>query len=255
MSHEGRSVVFGRDAATYDAFRPTYPEAAIDYVESLVDARDAVEVGAGTGKATERFVREGMSLTCIEPSPKMADTLLAKGLPGVEVVVSTFEDWDGAPGSADLMYAAQSWHWINRDTGYDKALSVLRPGGVLALLWNIPLDRYDRHDEAYQRFAPQLLDDRDERIRRRDSHDWCQDMDRVGFVDTHRFTHRWSTELSSAEYRSLYSTYSDHISLQESARTRLLDALAEDVERWGGHALVEYRTEVFCGRKPDTVRQ
>lgn len=255
MGDDGRSIIFGRDANTYDDARPGYPTTVIDHVEELVEVRDAVEVGAGTGKATERFAREDRRLTCVEPSPQMAETLVAKDLPGVDVVVSTFEDWAGVPESADLMYAAQSWHWVDRDTAYDKALSVLRPGGVLALFWNIPLDRYSRHREAYQRFAPHLLDDRDERIRRRDSHDWSEDMDGAGFVDVHQVTHRWSVELSGPDYRSLYSTYSDHIALPEPTRTDLLDALASDVESWGGVATVGYRTEVFCGRKPDTTPQ
>lgn len=255
MDQHGRSVIFGNDAVTYDDARPGYPAAVVDHVEERVEIRDAVEVGAGTGKATERFAREDRRLTCVEPSPPMAETLMAKDLPGVDVVVASFEEWAGVPESADLMYAAQSWHWVNRDTGYDKALSVLRPGGVLALLWNIPLDRYNRHHGAYQRFAPRLLDDRDERIRRRDSHDWCEDMDHSGFVGTHQLTHRWSVELSSADYRALYSTYSDHMSLPEPARTGLLDALASQVESWGGVATVAYRTEVFCGTKPDTTPQ
>jgi SAM-dependent methyltransferase len=214
-----------------------------------------VEVGAGTGKATEAMAADGVALTCLEPSPQMAGILEAKGLPGVTVMVSRFEDWDGLPGSVDLIYAAQAWHWVDRDTGFPKALGLLRPGGVIALMWNIPLDRYRRHEDAYRRLAPHLLEDLDERIERRDSHDWREDITQAGFVETDLFTHEWSQELTSAQYRALYSTYSDHMLLDEPVRSLLLDTLAADVEDWGGVASVEYRTGVFTGRKPDPARQ
>lgn len=250
MSEETRAVIFGRDAGTYDAARPDYPQEAIAHVEGLVVAEEALEVGAGTGKATAAFAREGLNLTCLEPSPQMAAILESRGLPGVSVLVTTFEEWRGEPASMDLVYAAQAWHWVERDTGFEKARAVLRPGGALALLWNVPLDRYLRHQDLYARHAPHLLAESDERIKRRDDHDWRADMAAAGFVDTERFTHRWSEELTSERYRALYSTYSDHMMLDEPIRTQLLEGLAADVEDRGGVVEVEYRTEVFSGRRP-----
>jgi len=254
VSEESRAVIFGRDAEAYDGARPSYPQVAVEHVMGLVAAGDAVEVGAGTGKATASFAREGLALTCLEPSPQMAAILESRNLPGVTALVTTFEEWPGRSDSVDLVYAAQAWHWVDRETGFDKALSVLRPGGVLALLWNVPVDRYGRHQELYARYAPHLLAERDERVRRRDDNDWSADMDRAGFVETARFTHHWSEELTAVQYRALYSTYSDHMLLEEPARARLLDGLAAYVEDCGGTVEVGYRTEVFTGEKPDPRR-
>ncbi len=255
MEDTGRAVIFGRDAGTYDDARPSYPAAAIEHVRGRVAAAHAVEVGAGTGKATEAMARPGLALTCLEPSPQMAAILESKRLPGVSVTVTTFEDWDAQPGSVDLIYAAQAWHWVDPEIGFAKVRSLLRPGGVVALLWNIPRDRYGRHPELYARHAPHLLAECDERIKRRDAHDWGADMEAAGLVDVSRFTHDWSDQLSARSYRALYSTYSDHMMLEEPERTRLLDGLAAEVESWGGTVEVEYRTEVFSGRRPDTTRR
>jgi SAM-dependent methyltransferase len=254
-TEETRAVIFGRDAGTYDEARPTYPRATIDHVSSLVDARAAVEVGAGTGKATADFAREGLELTCLEPSPQMAAVLDSRSLPGVDVVVTKFEEWEGRPDSLDLIFAAQAWHWVDKETGFAKALSILRPGGALALLWNIPVDRYARHRELYARHAPDLLAERDERVKRRDDHDWCTDMEEAGFIATERFTHIWSEEVTAGRYRALYSTYSDHMMLEEPVRTAILDGLVADVKSRGGTITVDYRTEVFSGRKPDTKQR
>jgi SAM-dependent methyltransferase len=255
VTGETRAVIFGRDAEAYDEARPRYPDAAVEHVVALVDTTRAVEVGAGTGKATAAFARGGLALTCLEPSPQMAALLDAKSLPGVTVVVTTFEDWETRPDSVDLVYAAQAWHWVDAETGFRKALSILRPGGVLALLWNIPVDRYGRHQELYARHAPHLLAERDERIKRRDDHDWCADMERAGFVEAERFTRNWSEKMTADRYRALYSTYSDHMMLEEPERSELLDGLATAVRSWGGTAEVRYRTEVFSGRKPDRERR
>lgn len=248
MSEVPRAVIFGRDAGRYDEFRPAYPAEAIAHVIGLVDATAAVEVGAGTGKATADVARPGLRLTCLEPSEDMASVLRGRDLPGVEVVVSTLEDWEAEADSVDLMYAAQAWHWVDRSVAYGKARSVLRHGGVLALIWNIPHDRYAEFEEVYSRHAPGLLEERDERIKRRDSHRWDDDMREAGFSDVDVFTHEWSTEMTPVEYCSLHSTYSDHMMLAPNLRTALLEDLRRAAVARGGPVTVNYRTEVFSGR-------
>ncbi len=249
MSDEPRSVIFGREADIYDAARPSYPEAAISHLLELVDARVGLEVGAGTGKATTAVAHPDLSLTCLEPSPEMAAILESKQLPGVEVVVSTFEDWSGEEGTIDLIFAAQAWHWVNQDTGYRHALELLRPGGALALMWNIPLDRYGLFEDVYAEHAPEILNERDRRIHKRDSTTWDEDMAAAGLGNVSRFTHHWQDSLSGAGVRTLYSTYSDHMMLPPDVRNRLLDGLESAVDERGGTVDIAYRTEVFSGRK------
>lgn len=248
MNDGSRAVIFGRDADAYDSHRPAYPPDAIDHLRGLVSAQLALEIGAGTGKATVDMARDGLTLTCLEPSIDMAEVLRAKDLPGVEVVVETFEGWDGEPRSRDLIYAAQAWHWVDHGMAYEKARSVLRPDGVLALMWNIPLTRYDVFEDVYSEYAPGLLQERDERIVKRDSPSWLADLGRAGFHETRRFTTRWSVDLDAAGYRALYSTYSDHLLLPDNTRSRLLDALEQAVVDQGGVIPLEYRTDVFSGR-------
>lgn len=247
MSDSRRAVIFGDYAATYDRHRPAYPVEAIDLIRRRVPVTLALEIGAGTGKATQDVAQEGIELICLEPSTGMADLLREKGLPGVDVVTSTFEDWEPPDRRFDLIYAAQAWHWVNRATGYGKARSLLRPGGALALMWNIPTNRYRGYEDVYAAHAPQLLAEQDERIKRRDTHDWGADMAEAGFRDVQVLRHSWSARLTAEEFRALYSTYSDHLMLTEPRRAELLAALEANVESLGGVATVEYRTEVTTG--------
>lgn len=244
-----RSLIFGEDAKTYDRYRPEYPVEAVDHVLALTDVETAIEIGAGTGKATSRFARPGIAITCLEPSPAMATVLSERNLPDVDVEITSFEDWAGSDGPVDLIYAAQAWHWVDYSTSYQKAWQVLRPGGIIALMWNVPIDRYDRFVEVYREHGPEILAENDERISRRDSPSWLADLTAAGFSDVHLFAHRWSVELGPSEFRMLCSTYSDHMMIPDPRRTRLLENLEQAVAVAGGSFQVEYESRVFAGQR------
>lgn len=250
MTQRPRSIVFGDDPHTYEAYRPGYPPAAIDHLLALSGPSRAIEIGAGTGKATQDLARHGLSITCLEPSPEMAAILSGKVLPGVDVVVTTFEDWAGPDDRFDLVYAAQAWHWVERPSGYEKVKRLLRPGGALALMWNIPTERYAGFDDVYRRHAPHLLDETDERIKSRDEPPWLGELEQAGFAEVSLFTHDWSVDLDPETYRSLNSTYSDHMLLPEPVRTDLLTSLEQAVHERGGSVTLDYQTQVFSGKAP-----
>ncbi len=77
--------MFGEIAQQYDAFRPSYPDALFDTIVEFgeLHAGDrALEIGAGTGKATAGFRARGLDVHALEPSPEMAAILRATGVGG-----------------------------------------------------------------------------------------------------------------------------------------------------------------------------
>lgn len=131
-----RREEFEAQAAEYDRHRPRYPEPLFDAVVAAVGVanEDAIDVGAGTGIATEPLVRRGLRVVAIEPAPAMAAVARSKIRSRGEVVVSTFEEWEPI-GPVDLLTAFTSWHWIKPDLGAAKAAFLLPAGGVVALVW------------------------------------------------------------------------------------------------------------------------
>ena len=125
-----RSQSFGSAAEAYDRYRLGYPDQLVDeafrYAGRPVDS--ALEVGAGTGKATAVFAGRGIEVTALEPDLEMARVLArtTRGLP-VQVVVSTFEAFPVDRGF-DLLYAAASWHWADPATRWSRAVELLVPG-------------------------------------------------------------------------------------------------------------------------------
>ncbi|MGA7228984.1 MAG: class I SAM-dependent methyltransferase [Acidimicrobiia bacterium] len=248
MTLDGRGVIFGDDAVAYDRARPAYPSIAIEHILSLTDVSSAIEVGAGTGKATAGFARRGIAVTCVEPSPHMANVLRAKDLDGITVEITSFEEYSGPEHPVDLVYAAQAWHWVDRRTAYGHARTMLRSAGILALMWNVPQDQNAGFSDIYEQHAPEILSERDERIASRDSTEWLDEMVSGGFTDVELFEHPWFVQMSGEELCRLRSTYSDHMMLPATRRHRLLEALADSVEEAGGVVEVRYVTRVFSGR-------
>lgn len=135
-----RARVFGEVAEVYDATRPGYPDGLFEDVLAYagLGGRAAVEVGAGTGKATVPFAARGVPLVCVEPDPRMAEVLRRNtaAYPGVRVEVGGFEEWEPAGRRFGLLYAATCWHWIDPRRRWDLVHRVLEPGGAVALFWN-----------------------------------------------------------------------------------------------------------------------
>ncbi|WP_330328300.1 class I SAM-dependent methyltransferase [Streptomyces sp. NBC_00536] len=96
--------------------------------------RTALEIGAGTGKATRLFAQRGVAVTATEPDGAMLAEL-RKHVPaaGVTTVRAAFEDL--RPGERErygLVYAAAALHWTNPEGRWPRAAALLEPGGVFA---------------------------------------------------------------------------------------------------------------------------
>lgn len=129
-----RGLLFGTAAESYERFRLGYPDKVVDRTLAYAGrpVRSAVEVGAGTGKATRAFASRGIEVVALEPDAEMYAVLEREtaGMP-VTPKLSTFEAYDGPPTC--LVYAAASWHWTDPATRWTRAADRLEPGGVLAL--------------------------------------------------------------------------------------------------------------------------
>ena len=74
-----RALSFGAAAEQYDRARPSYPPELVDDLVAL-GPRDVLEVGCGTGKASELFVGRVPRLLAIEPDSRMAAVAWRKGV-------------------------------------------------------------------------------------------------------------------------------------------------------------------------------
>jgi 16S rRNA A1518/A1519 N6-dimethyltransferase RsmA/KsgA/DIM1 with predicted DNA glycosylase/AP lyase activity len=83
-----RALSFGSVAAAYERFRPGYPDEVVDEVLAYAGGsiRTALEIGAGTGKATRVFAARGIAVTASDPDADMLAELRRHVPAEVEVV-------------------------------------------------------------------------------------------------------------------------------------------------------------------------
>jgi SAM-dependent methyltransferase len=252
MAREQR-LVFGEVADSYQRARPSYPDGLFDAIvelSGLASGDPVLDVGAGTGKATESLVARGFDVSAVEPSPEMARVLQSR-FPDVAVHVSGFEDAPLEPAAFALVTAAQSWHWVDPERGATKAADVLRPGGWIALFWNTAdLDGCEWHEELqplYERYAPPMSH---ENIRARNAGAVQDNIHKL--VDSGRFGPTvvrhipWVERYSTDAYVSLLGTHSDHRMLPEAQRLELHNAIAASIDARGGEVVHPYRTDLVA---------
>ncbi|VXC02065.1 Methyltransferase domain-containing protein [Microbacterium sp. 8M] len=138
-----RATSFGSETGSYEKGRPEYPAEAVRWMlEAVPEGAAVVDIGAGTGKLTRAVRALGTVVTAVDPDPQMLATLREK-TPGTEAVVGTAEALPLGDGSADAAVLGQAWHWVDPAAASAEIGRVVRPGGVLGLIWNVRDERSD----------------------------------------------------------------------------------------------------------------
>lgn len=125
--------IFNEMAEYYDQFRPDYPEEIIQSIvkrAGLVPTSQVLEIGAGSGKATARFIEHGFEMLCIEPGRDLAE----KGKQRfqdkkVRFAVSLFEDHPLPAETFDAVISAQAFHWLKKPEAYSLCARCLKKNG------------------------------------------------------------------------------------------------------------------------------
>jgi SAM-dependent methyltransferase len=127
---------FDRIADEYERLRPDYPDEVLEELP-VSSFATVLDVGAGTGKLTRVLARRYATVIAVEPLDRMRG-VLERLLPGVESHSGTAEEIPLPDSSVDAVFAGQAFHWFDHDLAIPEFARVLRPGGVLALVWNSP---------------------------------------------------------------------------------------------------------------------
>jgi SAM-dependent methyltransferase len=146
---------FDRAAEEYERTRPDYPAALLDFLPLGNDA-EVLDLGAGTGKLTRVLVRCYRRVIAVEPLDRMR-AILERVVGAAESLPGSAEAIPLADASVDAVFAAQAFHWFANDEALGEIARVLRPGGLLCLVWNGPDDnRSSPLPEPYLAYLDEL---------------------------------------------------------------------------------------------------
>ncbi|WP_127587478.1 class I SAM-dependent DNA methyltransferase [Paenibacillus koleovorans] len=240
-----RKHTFDQVAEAYEKYRPAYPSELFRDVQeyALLQPGDPIlEIGCGTGQATQGFVQMGCdTITCVELGERLAAFTREKfkAHPGVEVIQAAFEQWEGAGRQFKLAISGTAFHFIQpQELGYRKVHKLLEENGVIAFFWTVHVPSYEpvfnEIREWYRRFAPNLEDSRKPAVEQviEQRVEWTE---RHGlFRDIRAKSYRRVDPLSADAFVALLATNSGHRLLPEADREQLFNGIKETIERHGG---------------------
>lgn len=130
---------FTGKAEVYAKARPSYPDAAIDYLVSLaLPGAVFADVGAGTGKLTELLARKGYQIFAVEPNADMQEqlTVTLSPYPNARTVVGSAEATTLPDKSIDIITCAQALHWFDPNSFRDECRRIGKPRSIVIALYN-----------------------------------------------------------------------------------------------------------------------
>lgn len=240
---------FDRDAELYEAVRPGYPPEVVEALRSwdmLPERASVLELGPGTGQATRQLLRAGVAdLTAVELGPHLA-RVLQETVSDVRLTVLVGDANEVSLPSAgfDLAVAATSFHWFDPSRVLPRVADALRPGGHLAVWWNVFGDpavqtsfrtRLDALIGAPRSTEPWQLD-----VQHR-----VEALTGTGlFTNPRHAVWRWSRTMTTEQTVALFRTFSDL-----ADRPGLLEGIRTLVDELGGRIEDRYVTALYGVQK------
>lgn len=243
--HSRRAASFGAAASAYAQHRPDYPVDAIRWalepLSGLGRPLDALDLGAGTGKLTAQLAGLStgaglLNVVAVEPDPDMLAELRRR-LPDVTARAGTAESVPLPDASVDAVLAGQAAHWFDLDRALPEIGRVLRPGGVLAGLWNADDASVDwvvgLHEASGRRTVVPILGTQDQD---RGTTAWLTEVGKQLF---------WPTEQGTFSHSHIRTAES----MIETLRTHSVFLIMEEAER----EAVLADTREFLAATPETA--
>lgn len=250
-------TVFDSIPEQFEQWRPRYcDELFADLIEyaKLDSGKTVLEVGPGTGQATEPILKTGCSYTAIELSEIFVAFMKGKfgSYNNFQIVNSDFEICDFGNKRFDLVFSAAAFQWIPEKIGYPKAYEILKRGGAFAMFMMRPdiqsgggyTDEplYSKIQEVYSKYF------------RPETEYKCKlDYDareKYGFIDLERREYCKTREYSADDYVSLISTHADHITLKEPYKSKFYSGIREVIFNSGNKITIYDKITMYLARKP-----
>lgn len=256
----GLRTTFNGAAELYNQARPRYPESLFGKlveVTKLKSGSTLLEIGPGTGQATEPLARRGFAITAVELGTELA-TVARRELaacPKVEVITGAFEEVSLPESSFDLVYSATAFHWINPEIKFTKPHRLLKNGGYLAIIHTEHVS-----DEAGDEFfkASQPIYDKygDEKMGNRFRIPSRGDLKPTD-IDTSLFRNIYFDSFpivyvyTAKQFTDLLSTYSPNLAMPAEKCRAFLKEIAELINnKFGGKIERHFAMTLAIAKKP-----
>lgn len=250
-------MIFNEDVEIYEKYRPSYiPQLYHDIAKysNMNDKYHVLEIGAGTGQATEWFVSQNVHLTAIDIGNNMTQHLQKKfyNIPNVIIKNCSFENYKAENNSIDLIYSATAFHWLDEDFAMKKIKELLKSNGTIALFWNHPFvnRKNDKlHVELrkiYNKYRPN--DKSPKEFDKKATKKYLDLLNKHGFNNVVSKLYYRERRLTAKDYIGLLNTYSDHKLLPDSIKESFENEIYELIYKNGNLITIYDTIDLYLGK-------
>jgi SAM-dependent methyltransferase len=155
---------FSNRVDNYIKFRPDYPSEILAFLKQkgfLKSDSLIADIGSGTGISAELFLKQGYNVIGVEPNKEMreAGERLLSGYTNFKSVDAMAESTGLENESVDLIIAGQAFHWFDKEKSKVEFKRILKPGGVVVLMWNDRRTDTTQFLQAYEDFIKMFATD------------------------------------------------------------------------------------------------
>lgn len=244
---------FSNRVDAYVRARPGYPDEVVHTLEreaGLAAGATVADLGSGTGISAEIFLRHGDRVYAIEPNAAMRQAAedRLRSLPGFTSLNGTAEATGLPDASVDLVLAAQAFHWFDPPAAKREFTRILKPGGVVALVWNSRLTDATPFLRDYEALLLEFGTDYQQVNHRQFDEAVVQAFFAPRPVERRVFPNAQQLDRDGLRSRLLSSSYVP--SAEDPRSGPMLARLDEVFDRHAHDGVVElqYQTELFFGR-------
>lgn len=251
MERDNR-LVFDTIPEKFDRWRVRYDPQLFDHIiktTQLGPGKSCLEIGPGTGQASDFAIRSGADYLAIELGSHLADKMCEKysSYPNFHIVNADFETYDFGGKKFDLIYSAATIQWIKEDIAYSRVFDLLKDGGCLAMCLMVSEyqsedpELYDEIQEVYDRY---FVTDQPY-----DQHFDYMNGESYGltFIETKSWPGR--RVYTADEHNEYLGTHSTHIALREEYRDLFFDGVRDAVLRHGNRIVFYDKYVLYLYKK------
>ena len=245
--------VFDTIPEAFDRYRPRYSQELFDYLidfAKIDDTKSVLEIGPGTGQATEPILRTKCDYNAIELGENLSAMMTKKfsHYPNFHIDNDDFITHDFGK-KFDVIYSAATIQWIPEQIAFSKTFDLLKAGSTLAMMitkadYKTPNEElYSEIQKVYNAyFKPETPYNHGS---------FCyENAMNYGYQDFEKKEFFGKREMTADEYVAFCGTHCDHIVISEKYKTHFFDGLRAAVLRAGNKIVFNDTYVLYLAKKP-----
>ena len=250
--------VFDTIPDKFDKFRPRYSEELFAFLNDragIGPGKRVLEIGPGTGQATEPVLLTGCEYHAIELGEHLYRKMKEKygKLSNFNIVNDDFITHDFGDMKFDMIYSAATIQWIPEEIAFSKTYELLKPGGTLAMMFttseyrseNEPL--YEKIQALYDKYYKPDISYTHGKFNYTAAPGY-------GYSEAKRYEFKGQRVFTADEYVEFSGTHCDHIVIPEPIRSEFFKGLKNAVLEAGDRIVFNDTYVLYLVRKPLTQR-